>query len=44
MVVGAHSVVTKDLEPNGIYAGVPAKLIRRKDPPAAALAATKVAP
>jgi maltose O-acetyltransferase len=27
-LVGAGSVVTKDLEPNGIYAGVPAKRIR----------------
>jgi maltose O-acetyltransferase len=43
VVVGAHSVVTKDLESNGIYAGVPARLIRRKDPPAAATA-TEVAP
>lgn len=29
-VVGANSVVTKDLEENGIYGGVPAKLIRFK--------------
>ncbi len=29
-VVGARSVVTKDLEPYGIYAGVPAKLIRKR--------------
>lgn len=29
-VVGANSVITKNLEPNGIYGGVPAKLIRLK--------------
>ncbi|MBU6245860.1 MAG: hypothetical protein KGP12_11660 [Actinomycetales bacterium] len=29
-VVGAGSVVTKDLEANAIYAGVPARLIRRR--------------
>jgi len=29
-VIGANSVVTKDLEKNGIYAGIPAKLIRYK--------------
>lgn len=27
-VIGAHSIVTKDCEPYGIYAGAPAKLIR----------------
>ncbi len=32
VVVGAHSVVTKDLPANGIYAGVPAKLIKEKQP------------
>lgn len=31
-VIGAGSVVTKDIEPYGIYAGVPAKLIRRRFP------------
>jgi len=30
VVVGAHSVVTHDLEANGIYAGVPARLLRKK--------------
>lgn len=30
VVVGANAVVTKDLEANGIYGGVPAKLIRYK--------------
>lgn len=29
-VVGANSVITKDLEENGIYGGVPARLIRHK--------------
>ena len=29
-VVGTGAVVTKDLEPYGIYAGVPAKLIRKR--------------
>ena len=29
-VIGANSVVTKDIEPNSIYGGVPAKLIRLK--------------
>lgn len=29
-VIGANSVVTKNVEENGIYAGVPAKLIRFK--------------
>lgn len=29
-VVGAGSVVTKDLEPYGIYAGVPARLIKKR--------------
>jgi acetyltransferase-like isoleucine patch superfamily enzyme len=32
-VVGAQSVVTKDLEPRGIYAGSPAKLIKYVDGP-----------
>ncbi|WP_281250869.1 acyltransferase [Sinomonas mesophila] len=27
-VVAAGAVVTKDLDPNGLYAGVPAKLVR----------------
>lgn len=27
VIVGAHSVITKDLEPNGVYAGVPARRI-----------------
>lgn len=30
-VVGAGSVVTKDCEPDAVYAGVPARLIRRLD-------------
>ena len=30
-VIGANSVVTKNLEANSIYGGVPAKLIRQKD-------------
>tara|TARA_B110000971_G_scaffold188195_1_gene197812 strand:+ start:402 stop:569 length:168 start_codon:yes stop_codon:yes gene_type:complete len=30
-VIGANSVVTKNLEANSIYGGVPAKLIRHKD-------------
>ena len=30
VVVGAGSVVTKDLAPNAIYAGVPAKMIRKR--------------
>lgn len=29
-VVGAHAVVTRDLEPYGVYAGVPARLIRKR--------------
>lgn len=29
-VVGARSVVTRDLEPYGIYGGVPARLIRKR--------------
>lgn len=28
VIIGAGSIVTKDLESNGIYAGVPAKLIK----------------
>lgn len=28
-VVGAASIITKDIEANGVYAGCPAKLIRR---------------
>ncbi|MDO5789625.1 MAG: hypothetical protein Q4P79_09180 [Fusobacterium sp.] len=31
-VIGAGAVVTKNLEPYGIYAGVPAKLIRYRFP------------
>lgn len=30
-VIGAGSLVNKDCEPNSVYAGVPAKLIRRID-------------
>ena len=30
-VIGANSVVTKDIIENGIYGGVPAKLIRKKN-------------
>ncbi len=39
VVVGARAVVTKDLEPYGIYAGVPARLIKMRfsDPVIAAL-------
>ena len=29
-IVGANSVVTKDIDPDSIYGGVPSKLIRRK--------------
>lgn len=29
-VIGAGSVVTKDIEPYGIYVGVPAKMIRKR--------------
>ena len=29
-IVGANSVVVRDLPPNGIYGGVPAKLIKLK--------------
>lgn len=38
-VVGARAVVTRDLEPYGIYGGVPARLIRKRfaDPVIAAL-------
>jgi maltose O-acetyltransferase len=28
-VIGAGALVTKDTEPNGLYLGVPAKLVRR---------------
>jgi len=31
-IVGANSVVTKDIEPNSIVGGVPAKLIRKRNP------------
>lgn len=31
VIIGAGSVVTKDLEPYGIYAGVPAKLIKERN-------------
>ncbi|WGF92211.1 CatB-related O-acetyltransferase [Aequorivita marisscotiae] len=31
-IVGAHSVVTKDIEPYSIVGGVPAKLIRKRFP------------
>jgi maltose O-acetyltransferase len=27
-IVGAGAVVTKDLEPNGVYVGVPARRVR----------------
>ncbi len=39
VAVGARAVVTKDLEPYGIYAGVPARLVRMRfsDPVIAAL-------
>ena len=30
-VVGAGAIVTKDTEPYGVYAGVPAKLIKRRE-------------
>ncbi len=33
-ILGANSVVTQDVEPNSIYGGVPAHLIRRKNKPA----------
>lgn len=32
VVIGAGSIVTKDLEPYGIYVGVPAKLIKKREP------------
>lgn len=32
-IIGAGAVVTKDTEVNGIYAGVPAKLVRFRQPP-----------
>ncbi len=32
VVVGAGSVVVGDLEPNGVYVGNPARLVRRLDP------------
>ena len=32
VVVGANSVVTKDLPPNSIAAGVPCKVIKSKEP------------
>ncbi|ENA4998358.1 CatB-related O-acetyltransferase [Escherichia albertii] len=31
VIIGAGSIVTRDLEPYGIYAGVPAKLIRKRE-------------
>ncbi|MFL5825775.1 MAG: acyltransferase [Thermoleophilaceae bacterium] len=31
-VVGAGAVVTEDLEPHGVYAGVPARLVRELEP------------
>jgi len=33
-IVGAGSVVTADVEPFSIVAGVPARLVRRRDEPA----------
>lgn len=33
VIIGAGAVVTKDLEPFGIYAGVPASLIKKRNPP-----------
>jgi acetyltransferase-like isoleucine patch superfamily enzyme len=32
-VIGARAVVTKDLEPYGIYAGIPARLIKKRFTP-----------
>jgi len=32
-VVGAASVVTRDVAPNAVVAGVPARLIRMREPP-----------
>jgi acetyltransferase-like isoleucine patch superfamily enzyme len=40
-VIGANSVVTRDVEPYSVMAGCPAKLIRRIEPPAARLAETR---
>lgn len=37
VVVGAGAVVTKDLADNGVYAGVPARLIRKLEPEKGAL-------
>lgn len=30
-IIGAGAVVTKNTQPNGIYGGIPAKLIRKRD-------------
>lgn len=40
VVIGANSVVTSDLESNGIYAGSPAKLVKAKVPAAGLLLAS----